>query len=307
MTSAFDVVFGAHVTKRDRFESHFTIIAHDLTLDKTLENLKHHLNIIDKLSDRVKRNFLYDRLNNFKTNLEKQPIEGKINCIFLIGEETVQIALIIEWLAILKEFSVDNWMFKYGEYFHIDYLRSLLTDHIFADVISVNNTKLQHCQVNSTKRKVIYSADTKNVDLTQYLQENVKTKCVIHGVSSVIKNFKSDKHMVYTRVLKDDEIMEIFEKATSLENNKEFEEWLNNMQNPKLTHRLVFGKDIQKKMSTREIKKVYCTDDMKKKIKSKLPIELQNFDICVLKEYERGDSASRLQNDFGGIVGITYY
>ena len=89
--------------------------------------------------------------------------------------------------------------------------------------------------------------------------------------------------------------------------SKELEEWLNNLNNPKLGSRIIFGKDISKMMVNKMLKTLYCTKEFSDKVKLKVPKDLQIFDFVVINSYETGDTGYKLNKNYAGAVGITFY
>jgi predicted lipoprotein len=87
---------------------------------------------------------------------------------------------------------------------------------------------------------------------------------------------------------------------------KDLEMWINNLLNPNIGHRILFGKDITKAITNTMVKQIYCTPEMEKKIREKIPIELQKFEINVVRTYGN-DMGKRLRDEFSGIIGITYF
>ena len=69
----------------------------------------------------------------------------------------------------------------------------------------------------------------------------------------------------------------------------------------KNSDKFVFGNDIIKAIQNYEIKEIYCFEEFKSKLESKLPRELFNFNWYV---FPKNDSKL---NDYRGILGVKYF
>lgn len=305
---AFDTTFGKFIGLKDKFDSQFMIICHDITLDDLKDKIIHQVELIKLVNDTVKRNHLLKKITGFRDYLENMQNRKIISSVFFIHSNPEEVRLTNEWCNVLKSFNVDKYMFKRGDYFDIGYLKSLLTDTSYHDIIHVNNNTLTHFHLNSTKKKTYFKDDKSTLDVEAYVKENVKDYCVVHGVSGAIKNLKSTSTMVVNNgFLKDTEIFNMIERILNTKNSESLNEWLNNITNPKLMHRLVFGKDIEKRIITKLLKTLYCSPEFHEKIKQKVPEEFHIFEIVVVKSLEKGDIGNVLKTNYSGAVGVTFY
>ncbi|AYV81707.1 MAG: hypothetical protein Harvfovirus54_4 [Harvfovirus sp.] len=303
-------IFDKFKDTRDKFESLFTIVVYDYSVTLTLEKIQHQLGLINLLSDKYRRLYLYNRLKEFKDYIANRFSDGNISSIFLVGKKTHAFDIIPEWDAIIKKFDIDKFIFKHGEFFELKYLKSLLTDDSYRSVILVSGSKFTHYHYNMSKRKYITQQTAKIADVILYIK-NLDDTCIVHGTSNIIPSLLSDeslsKHIIEKRLLRDTEIEEKFQIRDNMIAAASLEYWLGNMLHPTLGKRLVFGGDISKKISEKLIKSVYCSEEMADKVRSKVPEHLKNFEIITIRTYSNDDIGRRLQKEFAGILGITYY
>lgn len=304
--------FDKYKDMSDKFESLFTIIIYDYSATAAIEKIQHHLGLINLMSDKYKRIYLYNRLKEFKEYLINRFVDGNISGIFLVGKETYAFDIISEWEEIISTFDIEKFIFKHNDSFELKYLQSLLTDASYRSVILVSGTKFTHYYYNMSKRKFITQQTAKLNDLITYMTD-IKDTCIVHGTSNIlgtlinITTHDLSKHIIEKRLLRDTEIDDLFEKHLNTERAKDLELWLSKMLHPEYGKRLVFGKDIPKKISERLIKTVYCSEEMTDKVRQRIPSDLINFEIITIRSYDNNDIGRKLQKDFNGIVGITYY
>lgn len=297
-------------THKDKFESLYMLIVHEIETTELIEKVSHQIKLINTVQDSMKRKYLNDRMFGFKTYLTTQKYNKeneKISKVFFIFEETEEVDLKKEWKQVLSDFQVENYIFKYGGVFDIDYLVDLFTDISFKNVVAVRNNVLQHMHLNSTKKRTICTKDEKSLDVEKYVKENIKEPCVVHGSSVALKNFKSDEHIIIHKHLKDEEVLDEFSNLHNKAVLTELAEVLGYIQNPKMMHRVIFGKDIGKGIKNQTIKTIFCTKDIYDKMQKNIDPSLLNFDIKVVFVKDEGDVADVIKTQYNGAIGFTYY
>jgi hypothetical protein len=303
----FDQTFGKYKLLKGKFKSVYTFIVYNMEMKDLLEKVDHQMAIIKLTKDNFKRAHRLEKMYNFKNYLTGLQEVKFVNSIFIINESIVDEPLLKEWKDILIEFDVPAYTFLYGEEFDYDYVKNLLTDNTFFDVLHVNNNTLIHYHMNKTKKKIHNRVEKKALDVSEYISSNLKNKCIVHGISSLLKDVKTEKHLIFNKLLKDDELFNLHERETNKQLESELKEWLGNLLHPKLGSRIVFGKDVTKKISQKLLQKVYCTTEMRKKLDEKIPNEYKIFQINEVKSFEIGDMADKLAKEYAGIIGITFY
>lgn len=310
---------------RDKFSSQFTIITYDIQRLQVCERLTHQIGILQNGGgDSVKRNYLSHKIWNLRSYLEKRGTEEDIIAsVYLLDSDDIihEIPLEAEYLTVLREWSVGKWLLHRDEFFNIDYVKDLLTNTDGKHVVNIQNNTLTHYLLTKTKRRTLYTEEIKGLELAGYFGVDglartiVKwipgTKTVVHGVSVAIKNFKpGPEFLVNPKQLHDDDINEIFRKEEAAAVHKEVAEWLGQLTNPKIMHRIVFGATIRRKIQNAELKTLYATPLVATKIREKCPGDLlRTFEIRILEPIstEPTDVARRLEKEYDGALGLTYY
>jgi hypothetical protein len=305
----FNETFGKYRNMVDKFESLFIFILRDIPVSDFVEKVSHQLKLINTTKDNVKRKYLNDRMYEFKTYItDKKHDDGfLLNKIYMISSEIDEIDLAKPWLKLLREFEVDQYIFQRGSSFDIDYLKDLLLNDKFKHIIHLRNTALTHIHLGFHKKRTYHYEDSKNTDIVNYVTSNINERCLIHGSSVILKTLKIGNHIIFNRHLRDEEIFDEFKKMEMFNLHQELQEIFNHIQNPKMIHRIVFGKDIGTKILSQELKVLYCTPPIKQKIDEKIDKGLINFEIKVVTPLEKGDVVDTLKRDYDGSIGMTYY
>ncbi len=309
--TTFDQLFDPYRQIVESTETLFTIIIHGLSIKDTIANIDHRLQLAKDLRTSKKKSIIFSQLTALKTHFDLIDAEPnqKINSIFLINDQIHEIPLQSEWLQILTEYQIDPFIFKYDQKFLIDYLKDLLTNLIFHQVIYIKNYEYIHSVINTYKKKIIFQKESKTFDIHDYLLKNINQPCVIHGVSSVLKNLSLPNHYIFTQRLTDDEILNVFKDKQITQLHQDLEFHFQMLTNPKLVHRLVFGKDIEKHIQQQSLKILFCSPTMYTKVMTRIPKSVlgTKFNIIEIDTLQKGDVGNRLQSDFAGLMGVTYF
>lgn len=311
----FDQQFDIYRQTSETLETLFTILAYQLTPNQLCDLITDKLKLVKEMRPSKKKQVTCQRLNQFIDYLnddERSEIK-EINSIFLISDTVIELPLQSDWIQVIQEYNIGPFIYKYGTSYEIDYLKLLLTDVSFKEVILVNNHEYSHIHLGLHKKKIHYHKTSKNFNLKEYVEQKVETKCVIHGVAGILKGFKCEsplQHWVITHKLTDEEIFELYRKDAVEQIHEELKKYLSYMENTKLIHRLVFGKlDIQKKIAQKALQTLFCSPDKYQTLIKRLPAEYQtnHFKIYSVETLSPGDLGDRLKNDFSGLFGVTYY
>jgi hypothetical protein len=302
-------IFDKYSNKRDKMKSLYTVVTHNISLQEISDEIDHKLKLAKTIKYPKKRAHVNNRLYAFKTYLKENRADSNCrNSIFFVSDTVDEVTLTKDWLKVLQDFDVDKFIFCFNEYFEIEYLKNLLTDVSYKEVICIKNNTLKHIHLNPTKKKVFREIECKSLDVEEYLKtHNVTDKCIIHGVSVALKNLSLNNHHVFTRMLTDEEITNIFKTDKISAVHKKFDDHIAYMNHEKTIHRIVFSKEIEKCIKNMQLSTIYCTPDIFERIRQKVPHELLNFDLVLVESLQVGDSGDKLKNTYGGVVGVTYY
>ena len=241
--------------------------------------------------------------------METQNSDESITKIYLINKRINSFDILPEWENVIRKFDIVPLIFKYNDYFELDYLKSLLTDDSEYNVINIS-TKFNHYIMNSSKRKFIGQGNAKISDILEYVNKLKNKKIIFHGTSGVLKNLvnnlDSKSSIIVQKLLKDEEIIEIFSKEENSKNLLKLEEWLNKILHKDYSKKIVYGKDLNYAIANMQIKTIFCNELMAKKIDEIIPNNLKIFELIIVKSYG-DDSAKTLETNFKGIIGIKFY
>lgn len=301
-------------TITDKFESLYTLVIHDITVQEVIDILFKKLETLHVIKDGFKRKYINGRIYSIIEYFKNEKSDDIVNCICLAGKRIEIIALSKQNIDTLKEYDADKFIFRYGTNFDIDYLNNLFFDDNFRNIIRIGGGKMNHIILNSTKEKVLKSLDYKEHDISEYIN-SLNSVCVIHCDThsnnlSVIKNLKLDKkhnHSINQTHLTNDKILKIFDDYDMLEKHKLLEECMGFISNEKMSNRILFGKDIDQGVQNYMIKTIFCTPPMYKKLCGLYNNDLLNFEIHVVRILEKGDICDQLKQNYHGMIAMTYY
>jgi len=297
---------------KDRYDSLYIFVLYDVTVEECLNKVQKMIGLVDQIQNPSKKSHIKKRLHVILDHLSGLKKEFQLNCIYFLENVVNTFDLIKEWKQTLIHFKCDNFCVKYGDIYNLDWLKNYLCDTKYTNVIHVKNNDMKHYHLNSTKKRIQFEMTSKNMDIAAYVAENIpKQICIIHGVSATLKNlsdcFQGDLIMkVYKCDKHDDDILGEIDILANIDASNELESWLSKLLDPKDGKKIVFGKDITNGIQMKLLKTLYCSPDMEKRIKTKVPLDLMIFDIQVVKTFG-DDVGKKLVNDFRGAVGIKFY
>ena len=270
---------------------------------ETIRNIKHPK--IKKISN--------DRIYSLIQYIDKWEKENKLNHIFLINEEIHEYKLSKKNIGTLKEFGMKNQIIYFEEKFKIEYLLDFFTNFNYYDVFECKKLQVNHINLTKTKSKIVKTSTCKNnEELSAFIADNKSNKLspsIIHGESTLLKNIQL-KHSVFNKRLRQEEIIDEFEKNEIIENHKKLEKVFDLLDDERKLHLLIYGKiknEIKDAIEQYRVKELYCHVDRVSIVKRQLPSEYYNFPIILIKKLKDGDISDKLLNDFRGVIGISYY
>lgn len=289
----------------DKFDSMYTFIVHDKTYSDLLEYIHKMLDRIKSIKDTTKRKYLNDRVYTLSTYVDDKKSDNKVNSVILVGQELFEIPLNSSQKGVLVEYNIPSIIYFNQSKFNIDYIVDMFYNFSFRHVFRVKNTDIDHIQMNENKKKILMSTKLSKFDADEYIKKNVTGKCIFHGVSSFLKTLKLANSHVYTNLLTNDEIFNIFEREETLSIHRSLEEVLGYVQNEKKSHLIKFGKDIID--SAHKVKTLYCSSDKIKRVNNFFSKNSLNPEIIMVHSLEKGDIGTTLHDDYGGTVAVMHY
>lgn len=293
----------------DKFESLYSFICYDTTIDSFISWLYKTLELIDKSRDDVKRKYLNDRIYSMITFIKDEfKPEDDFNYVFLLGKTIHKFILTKKQILNLRNYQIKNIWFANGEYYNIEAITDLLNNTEHYEVLQVQNNKLIHQQMTKYKIRTHFVSESKELNLQQYLDDNKITKAVLYGVSSHLKKFKNDEFIVVNKNLTHMEILDCFFKDKMLKLHNKLKEDLLLISNEKTTDRIKVGNNLSKALENSSISTLYLTSKMFNRMTKKFSHLLENVkNIYVIEKIENGDISDTLDKDYSGAYGITYF
>ena len=305
----FDEIYEKFKALEGKHDSQYIFVIYDVIVDDVLDRIHKMLGLIDEIKNTNKKYTLKTKLNNFVKHLEGMKSGTIVNSIYLIGDDVHNSPIKQYWRETLTSFSCDNFIVRYDTKFQIDWLKELLLDRSYIHVLNIKNNNLKHSHLNNTKRRAVCEKEEKGMNIITYIQENIPKDdiCLIHGISSLIKNIsETPKMKILNGSKKDDEILFEYNKLLNDQAGTKLQWWLDRLNDPKEGSKIVFGRDIEKCMTGDELKTLFCSTDMKNKVLKNVKQENRNFEIIEIKSYGE-DIGKTLVLSYRGGIGVRYF
>jgi len=299
----FNNNFNKYKEITDKYESLYIFVIFEVTREEMEENFIRFFKMLDSISDTKRKIFLKARINDFKKNIDstKEPI---INGIYLVGEIIKYYPIEKYYLETLKMFKVNKYNYKFGKNYDIVWLKNLLLDRSYVNVVKVKNNDISISKINSTKQLCIFNETIKSMNILDILKTKIDKdiKFMIHGSSTNLKQLVDYKNKlclgITNKELTLDEINEFIEDSLYLENIKELQNLLDRLDDPKL----VFGNDVLEQAESGFIKNIYCTVEKLEKYS-----KIDNLEIKIIKSSKKNETINNFIKNFDRVLGIKYY
>lgn len=283
---------------------------------KLIEHIHNQMNVLERMSDAFKRSLLTSRYRNLEEMYAKYSDAAVFNEVAFIDDDVESFSLSPKHIHLLHHFSHPSITFKFGASFDLAFLFDLVENSKTYDVFRMSsNNKIEHLQLSRTKKRSGASAESKDLNLLQFINSNKATpqgKYVLFGVSSKLKGFTDvNAYSVLNRTLKDSEIFEMFETIEKESVLDEFEKDLEMLKLDRLMHRVCFQSEIKEKILCGQLEKLYLSGKKYQKFVEnlkRLDIDI-TFKVIVIDT----DCSSFVENrekvilQYDGVVGILYY
>lgn len=291
----------------------FTIIIYNSELSEVIDDLKKRIEKTKNISNSFKKKIIINRLYNFKIYLEENYKNEKLNSIFLVSDEIIDIKISKKNISILNEYNFKNIFFKYDSHFLISYINKLFNDFDFANIIQIKNNQFIHFILNSTKKKKLctlkISKSKENKEIHDYLNK-IDSPFILTGSTSTLKNLP-EGNIIFSnnKIISDDEILVIYQNYQKKKNQDVLEMYFNNINSPSFNNKIIYGNFddfIKPEIELYRIEKLFY-HTKSKEIINKLDQSYINFDIFEIHTIQKNDIGEKLLNDFGGFFGLRYY
>lgn len=308
----FNSQFSEFRNSTDKFESLYIFVVYNITVETFIEKINKIIGLVDQIANPHKKNYIRNKLVKISESFEGTPLDTILNNVFLLNDKFHHLELRKEWKKNLIDFDCDNFVYKRANEFDLEWLRDYLLDISYIHILHLKSNQLKHYYLNTTKKKLFNEIQSKSFNLEEYIGQTIKAKtiCVIHGVSIVLKNtehLETDYIRIFRTDIKDDEILDIVEKINNDRNLIKLQNVFAKILDPKEGKKIVFGKDISSNIQNKMLQTLYCTPKKLAKLKENIDPDLLIFEIIIIRSFSNADSGRQLIDDFGGVIGVTFY
>ena len=305
----FDLTFAKYKGLEDRYESQYIFVINGMVVESLIDKVRKMIGIVDAGTNPAKKAYLKTKLNNFVENLLGIKPETKVECIYCVSNSVGYHEFRPYWKETLNSFGCDQLLVKYDNTYQLNWLKNLLLDRSYINVLHLNNNNLRHIHLGLTKKRIHRDKDEKKMDVVLYIQENIRPSeiIIIHGVSSFLKGLpETDKIKVLAGHKRDEELLEEYDKIINLANAEQLQWWLDRMLDPKEGKKLVFGKEIGTGVTDNMIKTIFCSPERSIKLLENYSNDNIQDKLVIVKSYGE-DVGKRLIIEFKGAVGVKFY
>lgn len=276
-------------------------------INKTVDELNNWLSKEFSKSGDIKslkrKRSVQQNLEHFKKYFESLLPETKNSFhFFLVNDFSLFLPLEKEQLILIDKyhkredflFDCDNLRREYWEdfYFNENFVSCYEVD---------DRDRFQH----------YYFTETKLEERDRIKSENFKEYLAKFPAAFFLKNDKSKILGGYGPLVGEEEGRSKLERLWGSYREVEVEkmvrklerEWLEMERNP---DKYIFGNDIVKGIQNYEVKEIYCFEEFKTKLMSKMPHELFNFKWNIFPKGRKEDVIKKLE-DYRGIIAVKYY
>lgn len=299
----------------DKFESLYIFVIYGTNNEAFNQKITNIMKILDNIPDTKKRGFLKSRIFNFQEYVNKNIILDNLNKVFLVNEKIEEYDLDKENVLTLKMFLHENISYNYGSNYQLDWLQDLINNREYVNSITVKNNDIKLTKISLTKKLYFPTETIKNMDLQEQIKKLLDkekgVKFIISGSSIILKNNQdkikhSDLVMYSIKEIPEDDIWNIYLDCKYKKNLDELQDILNNITNPKIMNKLVFGEDIMKEIENSMIEKLYCTIEYKNKNINKLD-EFDSNNIYPIVSKENKLFVNDFEKTYGGAIAMKFY
>lgn len=309
-----------YATKIGKKDSLYVIILFNCEQTNLLEFINSKSQNVTKIKDSHKRaraNKAYYRLKQFAEEYEDL---YKFNILILMDVENDKFdhyTLTKSHLTLLTSYKCDNIWLKCSDIYDFDELQDYLESDKSYNLFRIKNNSVRFTKLGKTKKVVMNTYESKTLNLEEYINKHIENdRYLVYGISSKLSALSnsdtaSRAYAILLHDVSDSEAIEYINKMDQADLLDEFYSDLLLIDNAKTMDRVIFRKDFNP-TNLAKLQKLYIDKKIKDKFyenckKNKIDL---SFDIKVIdnsiKDFDSGREL-RLINDYGGVVGITYY
>ena len=156
---------------RDEFNSQYTIFAYDTPRQTVVDQLAARIDLLQSsCTDAIKRSYLVGKLAGLRNKLASGPQTEKINRVFLLDKDDTihEVDLTEAHVKVAREWGVNKFAIKWGEYFDIAWIKDLFTVSEGRHVLQLKGNSVSHHVITTAKRKTLFNEEIKSFDVGGY-------------------------------------------------------------------------------------------------------------------------------------------
>lgn len=295
-------------------DSMYLYILYNCPQEKLKEHVKKQLSTIERVSDSYKRKLFSSRYYLLRDMADENPEDHVYNCVIFISDIIDSYNLTKQQQTLLREYEHQEISYCYNDHFDLEYLNDMINCNDPYHVYRIHNNKIDHVKMTKTKKVVSDSKESKQLEIQEFIDQTLppNKRFIMFGVSSKLKGFSDDRaYQIITKGLRDEEVIDLIERIDQEDILIELEEDLSMIHDDKQMSKVVFKKNLQKKIEYGMIEKLYIDSAIHDKfIKNMKKINLDvSFKVIQIDTKIKSfvEDRERALAAYGGVVGIAYY
>lgn len=291
----------------------YTILVHSYINEDLIDSTKKKLeNINKKIKDTHKKKFINDRIYSFITYLESAfNLKEKINSIFFINSKVNSIQLSKNEYSFCLKWNIMKYYMDYDDKFDVEYLTNLFSTDQIKIAFRFDKSNYQVVELDSVKFRVAENHTNMEEDSINFHITKLKP-LVLYGTNQILKklqHLESNGITISLKNISNEELIDIINKKTITNNQEMFrKEFLDNINNPSVMDKLLFGKnEVGNAINNFMVKKLFVNPKIYNNLKENVDSSTLNFEVIIVQPLEPGDYGQTLNKDYGGIVALKYY
>jgi hypothetical protein len=315
----FDNIKTEYEDKVGKTDSMYVVVIYKCNVDELLEFTKNKMQNAMKIKDSHRRGRAKTAYYNIRQFAEEYPEDHIFNNLIMMDVENDAydvFSLNQSTITLLNSYDCDNIWYRCTDHYDLNELYDYLESDKYYHMFRVKNNKVRYIKLGKTKKIVADTHESKSLDLIEYINNKIPqdARFLAYGVSSKLSQLSKDDPKAYDVLnydVSDSSAIDFIQKMDQSDILDVFETDLQLMNDMKTLHRVIFKKDF-KSDKIAILQKIYIDkrilDKFLENCKNK-EIEI-SFEIVVIdhriKDFNEGREL-RILEEFGGVVGVTYY
>lgn len=293
-----------------KYENAITLCYFEKDLDYINNYLNDLLEKCKKISNSIKRKKLNDSIYLLINKIQDIYYP---NQLYLIIDSNIKYYNINDsYLEIYKQYKIQNPFYKTSECFELDFFKDYFFNHNFYTIVNIENNYISIRKITKSKDyNIKKDFNEKNLE---FLLEELKNQSIypLYYINTTSKNYSYlNKYIDIKKWIDKNHFFQEIKNNELKKNNELLQLRLNELKKANNIDKYVFGKlkyEFKYHIENFLLKELFIEE--KKLIKLKEIINDNtyfNFNIYIIKSFEKDDLPSQFISDYNGIIGIKYY